>query len=136
MASIQNNGIPTSPSGGHTTVIVLFVSLGGIFFLACLFAAICFFIKKKRNKVVQKSEVINVDEHLKVHEAIAPGPHGTQAVVLTIEEDVHVQEQIKKNELSREGLEGKNNTKEELLAVADNAASSAPSAHHLLELKH
>ncbi|PIA41807.1 hypothetical protein AQUCO_02200321v1 [Aquilegia coerulea] len=151
MASTQNNGSPpaaaSSPSEGHTTVIVLFVSLGGLFLLASLSAALCIFIQKKRNKVVQKSDVINVDEHLKVHEAIAPGPNGTQSVILTIEDDVHVQEQIKKNEVSREGfhakptdsaegLQSKGNTKEDLLANADNTASSARSSHHLIEHKH
>lgn len=49
--------------------------------------------------MVQKTEAINADEqHLKVQEAIVPGPHGKQSVLLSMEEDVHFHEASKMNE--------------------------------------
>ncbi|KAK3002963.1 hypothetical protein RJ639_019554 [Escallonia herrerae] len=92
--------VPTPPPPGHhsTVIIVVFVSLGGLFFLAFLSAALCCFLKKKKKKTRQETDIIKVDEHLKVHEAIVPGPHGAETVVLSIDEDIHIQEDIKKNE--------------------------------------
>ncbi|KAL3584274.1 hypothetical protein D5086_015335 [Populus alba] len=94
-----------SPTPGHhsTVIIVVFVSLGGLFFLAFLSVALCCFIKKKKKKTVQKTEILEFDEHTKVHEAIVPGPHGEKITVLNIEEDVHLVEEIKKNEKLTEG---------------------------------
>ncbi|KAJ6737335.1 hypothetical protein OIU85_019402 [Salix viminalis] len=91
---------PPPPTPGHhsTVIIVVFVSLGGLFFLAFLSVALCCFIKKKKKKTVQKTEIIEFDEHTKVQEAVIPGPHGEKITVLNIEEDVHLVEEIKKNE--------------------------------------
>ncbi|KAJ6991145.1 protein TRACHEARY ELEMENT DIFFERENTIATION-RELATED 7 [Populus alba] len=96
---------PPAPTPGHhsTVIIVVFVSLGGLFFLAFLSVALCCFIKKKKKKTVQKTEILEFDEHTKVHEAIVPGPHGEKITVLNIEEDVHLVEEIKKNEKLTEG---------------------------------
>ncbi|KAL3591452.1 hypothetical protein D5086_010092 [Populus alba] len=96
---------PPPPTPGHhsTVIIVVFVSLGGLFFLAFLSVALCCFIKKKKNKTVQKTEILEFDEHTKVQEAIIPGPHGEKITVLNIEEDVHLVEEIKKNEKLAEG---------------------------------
>ncbi|EXB40985.1 hypothetical protein L484_020720 [Morus notabilis] len=90
---------PPSPTPGHysTVIVVVFVSLGGLFFLAFLSVALCCFIKKKK-RVDEKAEIINFDEHKKVQEAIVPGPNGEQVKILTIEEDVHIDEEIKKAE--------------------------------------
>lgn len=46
----------------------------------------------------EKAEIIHFDEHKKVQEAIVPGPNGEQVKILTIEEDVHIDEEIKKAE--------------------------------------
>ncbi|KAF6154904.1 hypothetical protein GIB67_018341 [Kingdonia uniflora] len=127
---------PAPPSENHTTFIVVFVSLGGLFFLAFLSVALCCFIKKKR-KIVQKTEILNVDEHLKVQEAIMPGPHGTETVILSVEEDIHIQEVIKKNETVGQGLHGRSvNGDEDLHAksVEIGESSSGPS-HQLIEPK-
>ncbi|OVA06592.1 hypothetical protein BVC80_6729g4 [Macleaya cordata] len=99
--------VPPSPApSNHTTIIIVFVSLGGLLFLAFLSVALCCFMKRKK-KMVQETEIINIDEHMKFQEAIVPGPHGKQAVLLSIEEDVHIQEAIKKNERVGEGLNTK-----------------------------
>ncbi|KAJ4970787.1 hypothetical protein NE237_003886 [Protea cynaroides] len=96
---------PPPPPGNDTTIIiVVFVSFGGLFFLACLSVALCccFMKKKKKKKIIEETEIVNVDEHSKVHEAILPGPHGTEAVVLCVEEDLHIEE-IKEEKVDDEG---------------------------------
>nr|XP_023877123.1 uncharacterized protein LOC111989559 [Quercus suber]POE80317.1 hypothetical protein CFP56_14081 [Quercus suber] len=90
---------PSPPSDNHPTVIVIvFISFGSLLFLAFLAAALFCFLKKKKKKAVQEVEIIHVDEHKKVREAIIPGPRGTQSVILSIEDDVHIDERIAKNE--------------------------------------
>ncbi|RVW32552.1 hypothetical protein CK203_093727 [Vitis vinifera] len=61
----------------------------------------------KGKKMVQETEIIDVDEHSKVKEGVIAGPHGEQVVLLTEEDDVHIQEEIRKNEKIGEGLHGK-----------------------------
>ncbi|OVA06593.1 hypothetical protein BVC80_6729g3 [Macleaya cordata] len=85
---------------------------------------------KKKKKMVQKAEIINIDEHMKVQETIVPGPHGAQAVVLSIEEDVHIEEAIKKNERVGEGLHTKSVESNEGL----HGTKSAESASHNLDV--
>ena len=63
-------------------------------------------IGKKKN-MVQETEMVNVDEHLKVKEAMLAGPHGAQALALCMEDDKHIHEEIQKNEKLGEGLHGK-----------------------------
>ncbi|KAL9449651.1 hypothetical protein AB3S75_011551 [Citrus x aurantiifolia] len=93
---------PPSPSpDNHTPVIVII--FGGLLFLAFIAAAICYYIKKKKKKVVQETDLV----HFKVKEEIVPGPHGPKVVKLEIEDDVHVDEVIKKNEHSGAGLHAK-----------------------------
>ncbi|GFS37549.1 hypothetical protein Acr_00g0052610 [Actinidia rufa] len=48
--------------------------------------------------MVQETDIIHIDEHLKVKEASVPGPHGARTVALTIDDDVHVEEQKRKRE--------------------------------------
>ncbi|KAJ9675169.1 hypothetical protein PVL29_024211 [Vitis rotundifolia] len=97
-----------SPDNHPTVIIIVFVSLGGLFFLAFLSVALCCFLKKRKNKMVQETDIKKVDEHLTVKEAIVPGPHGEQAVVLFLDDDVHIQEEIRKNEKFGQGhLHGK-----------------------------
>ena len=88
---------PSPPSDNHPTVIVIvFISFGSLLFLAFLAAALFCFLNKKK-KAVQEVEIIHVDEHKKVREAIIPGPRGTQSVILSIDDDVHIDERIAKN---------------------------------------
>ncbi|KAF7840096.1 proline-rich receptor-like protein kinase PERK2 [Senna tora] len=63
---------PSPPSGHHSSTVIV--------------------VKKK----VQKSEHVHVDEHVKVEEAIISGPHGEELKVLSIEEDVHIQQEVDK----------------------------------------
>ncbi|KAL4271429.1 hypothetical protein GQ457_13G010560 [Hibiscus cannabinus] len=80
----------------HTVIIVVFFSCGGFFLLACAVVVLYCFLKRK--KKVEETDLVHVDERLKVKEAIVPGPHGPQAVILGIEDDVHVTEDIVKTE--------------------------------------
>ncbi|KAL2476553.1 putative leucine-rich repeat extensin-like protein 3 [Abeliophyllum distichum] len=91
---------PPPPTPGHHTVIIfIFVSLGGLFFLAFLSVALFCFLKKRKKRIIQETDKVKIDEHIKVHEDIVIGPHGTKAVVLTIDDDVNIEEVIKKNEV-------------------------------------
>lgn len=71
--------------------------------MAFLCIALCCFIKKRKKRAVQETDIVRIDEHAKIHEAIIQGPHGAQAVILSIDEDVHVQEEIKRNEMVGKG---------------------------------
>ncbi|KAF3780218.1 hypothetical protein EJ110_NYTH38254 [Nymphaea thermarum] len=117
---------PPAPAHHPTVIIVVFASLGGLFFLAFLSLALCCFIKK-RKKQVEKSEIINVEEHFKVQEAIVPGPHGQETVVLSIEEDIKFEEKVKKNEKLSEADEG---------AVTIHGEPSHFHSSDLLHIKH
>ncbi|XVF64407.1 hypothetical protein PTKIN_Ptkin09bG0166700 [Pterospermum kingtungense] len=87
----------------HPVIIVVFVTCGCLFLLASLAVGLYCFLKKKKNKTVQEADAVHVDEHLKVKKAIVPGPHGPQAVLLEIEDDVHIDEQIAKTERIKQG---------------------------------
>ena len=93
--------------------------------------ALCCFIKKKKKKTVQKTEILEFDEHAKVQEAIVAGPHGEKITVLSIEEDVHLVEEIEKNEKLAEGSRIK--SAHDRLLDSDIAASSCQSNQHHLE---
>ncbi|GAY39858.1 hypothetical protein CUMW_047610 [Citrus unshiu] len=86
-------------------LLSLFVNCNMFFLVDCLdlFSAICRYIKKKKKKVVQETDLV----HFKVKEEIVPGPHGPKAVKLEIEDDVPVDEVIKKNEHFGAGLHAK-----------------------------
>ncbi|KAI0529409.1 hypothetical protein KFK09_001958 [Dendrobium nobile] len=90
---------PAPPSPPQTVIIIVFVSLGGLFFLAFLAAALFCFMKKKKKKMVDEKEAVDVDDHIHVHETIVQGPHGEQLINLSVEEDIRAQEVIKKDEL-------------------------------------
>ncbi|XP_068319801.1 protein TRACHEARY ELEMENT DIFFERENTIATION-RELATED 7-like [Pyrus communis] len=102
--------LPPSPTpDNHPTVIVIvFISLGSVFFLAFLAVALLCYIKRRKKKTIQETDFIHIDKHRKIKEAIVEGPNGPQAVVLSVEDDVHIDEEIRKNEtISHEGLHGK-----------------------------
>ncbi|XP_059631658.1 protein TRACHEARY ELEMENT DIFFERENTIATION-RELATED 7A-like [Cornus florida] len=129
---------PPSPSpDNHSTVIVIvFVSFGCFFFLAFLAVALCCFIKKRKKKTVQETDIIRADEHLKIKEAIVQGPHGQEAVVLSIDDDVHVDEVIRKNEVFGEGMHAKSAHYHPNLPITlEEGPSPSSSSHHHLEHK-
>lgn len=59
----------------------------------------CFLKKKKKKKMVRKAENVHIDEHRTVKENIIQGPHGTENVMLSVEDDIHIEEDIKKSEI-------------------------------------
>ncbi|KAJ9564791.1 hypothetical protein OSB04_000757 [Centaurea solstitialis] len=84
-----------------TTIFVVFVSFGGVFFLGfTVFALWCILKKSKCSKASNKSELVHIDEHLKVSENAVQGPNGMKVVSITIDDDLHVDEQedCRKNE--------------------------------------
>lgn len=111
----------------------MFISLGGVFFLAFLAAALFCFLKKKKKKTVHEAEVVHFDEHKKVTEAIVEGRHGPKAVVLSVEDDVHIEEEMVKSEKVGEGLHAK--SAEGNASTSAPPSSSGPHHHHQLEHK-
>ncbi|GAB4847737.1 hypothetical protein Ancab_026799 [Ancistrocladus abbreviatus] len=126
---------PPQPQPGHhtTVIVVVFVSLGGLFFLAFLSAALCCLVKKRKKKMVQEIEEIDIDDRVKIQETVLPGPHGHQAVVLSIEEDIHAHEKIRKNERVAEGSRVRSTPHN--LEVLDMAASASGNSRHYAEDK-
>ncbi|KAK1404036.1 putative leucine-rich repeat extensin-like protein 3 [Heracleum sosnowskyi] len=102
-----------------TVIVVVFVSLGGFSFLAFVLFALCCFIKY-RKKASQEADNVRVDEHMKIKEDIV---EGTKAVVLTIEDDIHIEEDIRKNEKFGEGMHEKS-------AVGIDVAESSSGSGH------
>lgn len=111
----------------------MFVSVGCLFFLAFLAAALCCFLKKKKKKKeVKETDLVHVDEHFKMKEAIVEGPHGPQVVMLEIEDDVHVDKVIKKDEKLGKGLHAKS---VDGSAIEVGAPSSSSSNHPQIDHK-
>ncbi|KAF7113356.1 hypothetical protein RHSIM_RhsimUnG0132700 [Rhododendron simsii] len=126
---------PPPPPGHHSTIIVVvFISLGSLFFLAFLAIALCYLIKKRKKRAIQETDVVRIDEHVRVQEAIIQGPHGAQAVILSIEEDVHVEEDIKRNEIVGKGIShviGPTKDHPQALVMATSTSESGDHHHHL-----
>ncbi|XP_068322491.1 protein TRACHEARY ELEMENT DIFFERENTIATION-RELATED 7A-like [Pyrus communis] len=96
-----------SPDNNPTVIVIVFISFGSVFFLAFLAVSLLCFIKRRKKKTIQETNFIHIDKHRKMKEAIVEGPNGPQAVVLSVEDDVHVDEEIRKNEtIAHEGLHG------------------------------
>ena len=51
---------------------------------------------QNRKKKTQETDIIHIDEHKTIKETVVPGPFGRQAVIITVEDDVHIDEEIKK----------------------------------------
>lgn len=104
MASILDN---------FTFIIIVFPAFGFILLCMALFALCCYLKKKKKKSkttMVEEKEVKHIDEHLRVKEAIVEGPHGRpETVVLSMEEDLHVDDDIIRNkkELEAQNLHAK-----------------------------
>lgn len=111
-----------------TVIVVVLVSLGGLCLLAFVPFALFCFLKCKKKKTTQEADHVRVDEHMNIKEKIVDGPLGGKAVVLTIEDDVHVQKGIQKNEQFGQAMHKKS---------ADNnnvgGESSSNSGHHQVE---
>ncbi|KAK1293897.1 ATP-dependent DNA helicase Q-like 1 [Acorus calamus] len=76
------------------------------FLAAILF---CFAKKQKKNKVVEaeaEQEVVEVQDHVRIQEAIVPGPCGEEVVVLNVDEDIRVVEKMNKEEIEEMKEEG------------------------------
>ncbi|KAG6626072.1 hypothetical protein CIPAW_15G021500 [Carya illinoinensis] len=122
-----------SPDNHPTVIVIVFISFGGLLLLAFLAAALCCYIKKRKKKTVQETELIHFDEERKVKEAIVPGPFGSKSVLLTIEDDVHIDEIIRKNEQVGEGLHDK--SAEVISGPHEEGASSSSVDHPQLKRK-
>lgn len=81
--------------------------------------------------MVQETDIVNIDEHLRVKEAIIPGPHGPEVKILSIEDDVHIQEEIKKNEMEIKGSHIRS-TQDIPEALHMEASTSKSSQHHIV----
>ncbi|CAK8570141.1 unnamed protein product [Lathyrus sativus] len=89
-------------------LVVVVVCAGGLVILSLLtFALFCFL--KKRNGKTQETDIIDIDEHKKGKETITPGPFGENAVAISVEDDVHVDETRKKEKLGH-GLQAKSSS--------------------------
>lgn len=102
------------------------VSLGSLFFLAFLAAALFCYVKKRRRSS-EKTEITKFDEHLKVEEVIVPGPHGEPTRVVMIEEDIHLEEDIQKAEMFSRAPH--------LSSTGGHAIDISEPNHHLVEHK-
>lgn len=80
--------------------------------------------------MVNETNIIRTDEHLRVKEAIVQGPNGPEAVVLSIEDDKHIQEEIIRNEkMETEHFHAKAKSGE--IAAADSSNPSPNQTRHL-----
>lgn len=116
----------------------MIVSCGGLLFLAFLCAALFCFLKKRKKKTVEKThdEIVKVDEHLRIKEAIEEGPHGKKTVMLSVEDDIHteridVDEMKKKEEIL--GQEKMYDAQAEISPsdLEEGRSSSSPKNHHI-----
>ncbi|KAL2318355.1 hypothetical protein Fmac_032231 [Flemingia macrophylla] len=100
--------LPPRPIG--PPLIVVLVSLGGLMLLSMLAFALFCCIQSRKKKKAQETEVIHFDEHKRVNETILPGPFGRNTMVVTVEDDVHVNEVINKSEKVGHGLHAKSSS--------------------------
>lgn len=111
-----------------TLIVVVFVSLGGLCLLAFVPFALCCFLKCRKKKTSQEADRVHVDEHMNIKEKIVEGPLGGKAVVLTIEDDVHVEEEIQKHEQVGRAMNMKSKSNN-----IGGAESSSSSGHHQVQ---
>ncbi|CAI8605762.1 unnamed protein product [Vicia faba] len=88
-------------------LVVVVVCAGGLVILSLLTFALFYFFK--RNEKTQETDIIHIDEHKKGKETITPGPFGKQAVAISVEDDVHVDE-TRKNEKLGHGLQARSSS--------------------------
>ncbi|KAK7293742.1 hypothetical protein RJT34_16615 [Clitoria ternatea] len=116
----------------HTIIIVIVVSLGGLMLLSMVaFALFCCLQRKK--KKTQETEVIHYDEHRTIKENIVPGPFGREVVQVTVEDDVHIDAEIKKDEKAGHALHAKPPSTETDQGTSSSiveVATSSPAQEH------
>ncbi|GMP79695.1 hypothetical protein CsSME_00035140 [Camellia sinensis var. sinensis] len=127
---------PSSPHhGGSTVIIIIFVSCGCLlllaFFAIALFCIINKKKKKKKKEKVQETDIVHVHEHLKVKEAVVKGPRGTEAVTLAIDDDVDVDEEIRKEEKFKGTHAKLKSADDNPSAIEEGVSTSHSSQHHL-----
>ncbi|XP_028062095.1 uncharacterized protein LOC114265472 [Camellia sinensis] len=125
---------PSSPHhGGSTVIIIIFVSCGCLLLLAFFAIALfCIIIKKKKKKEkVQETDIVHVHEHLKVKEAVVKGPRGTEAMTLAIDDDVDVDEEIRKEEKFKGTHAKLKSADDNPSAIEEGVSTSHSSQHHL-----
>jgi preprotein translocase subunit YajC len=89
----------TQPNNPPIVIVVVVVCSGGLILLSLItFVLFCFFQKRKEKKT-QETDIIHIDEHKKGKENIVSGPFGQQAVEISVEDDVHVDEEKRKETL-------------------------------------
>lgn len=118
-------------------IVIVFFSLGGLLFLSLLAFALFWFIKKRKKRTSQETEVIHIDKHKKVKEEIVSGPFGPQTVVLSVEDDVHIDEEIKKEKLGH-GFHAKSSSADDDQVMPtrhDVGNTSSGYEHHELQHK-
>ncbi|KAI5394056.1 hypothetical protein KIW84_060955 [Lathyrus oleraceus] len=93
----------TQPNSSPTVLVVVVVCAGGLVLLF-LFAFALYSFFQKRNERTQETDIIHIDEHKKGKETITPGPFGQQAVVISVEDDVHVDEARKSEKHAKSSL--------------------------------
>ena len=74
-----------------------------------------------------ETDFVNVEDHVRVNGAVVPGPHGEQVVIFSVDEDLRVNEEVKRVEADREVCAKNGST----LPVKDNTAQPPC---HLLDL--
>ena len=111
--------------------MAVFVSFGCFLFLSPLAFGLCYCcLIKKRKKKTQETDIIRVDEHKHVAEAIVPGPLGEQVVVLSVEDDVQRDKEMIKNEGFCHGLHAKPSTNEGTSINLDVETTTSDHDHH------
>ncbi|XP_047306630.1 protein TRACHEARY ELEMENT DIFFERENTIATION-RELATED 6-like [Impatiens glandulifera] len=84
-----------------TIIVIFFFSFIGFFSCAIIAGAATFFFiirRKQKRTEEKKTGIVRADEHLKIKESIIKGPHGSEAMTISVDDDVHFEEMAKKSE--------------------------------------
>lgn len=92
------------------------------------FALFCC-VQRKKKKKTQETDVIHFDEHKSVKETIVPGPFGRNTVVVTVEDDVHIDAEINKSEKVGHNLHAKSSSPPEPDQATSSSIVQLPATH-------
>ena len=103
------------------------------------FAMFCF-IKRRKKKSSEEMEILHVDEHRKIKEEIVSGPFGQEVTVVTVEDDVHIDAEVKKREKFGDDLHAESSSTSAVDQVNSggherDVANTSGSEHHHQELQ-
>ncbi|KAK4755676.1 hypothetical protein SAY87_009433 [Trapa incisa] len=119
--------LPPAPDHHHhTMIIIMFVSCRGLLFFVFLVVALFCCHKKRKRKTFKEAEIIRCDEHRQVKEEIVEGPGVKEAIVLTVEDDVDIEEEIMKAKRFQKVGEG--SRRKNLDTTRSTKVSSTPTA--------